>query len=478
MDQFVGRKSERHILEAAFHSPTAELVAVYGRRRVGKTFMIHSVFEKEIVFEFSGAHNASYRSQLENFCRELARASKNRKPVEIPSGWSEAFAMLEAWLSKITRKKKQVLFFDEFPWLETPRSGFLSAFSYFWNHWAVKQKNILIVICGSAASWMIKNVVNNKGGLHNRITQSIRLLPFNLAETEAYLKSRNISLARYQVLQIYMAMGGIPHYLKNVRRGESAAQCIDRTCFTKDGALREEFKKLYTSLFDRADHHLTIVRALSKKGKGLTRNEIIKTCKLTSGGTASTILNELEQAGFISSYIPFGKAAKDSIYKLTDEYSLFYLKYIENHRSTPANTWIRLSSTPTWRSWSGFAFESICLKHIEQIKSALGIAAVQTTESFWRNVQGNESQGAQIDLLVDRNDYTINICEIKYSDAAYTISKAYSSELKQKKDAFKKLTKTRKIVFITMITTFGVETNIHSTAIMDNQIRMDSLFTE
>jgi len=274
-----------------------------------------------------------------------------------------------------------------------------------------------------------------------------------------------------------MAMGGIPFYLKNVRKGESAAQCIDRTCFTKDGSLRDEFNKLYSSLFDKADHHMRIVRALSRKGKGLTRNEIIQACKLSSGGTTTTILNELEESGFVTSYIPFEKAAKDAIYKLTDEYSSFYLKYIEGHRSTAANTWIRLSETSTWKIWSGIAFETICLKHIEQIKAGLGIAAVYTTESVWRYKGDKDFSGAQIDLLIDRNDHSINICEMKYSNAEYTVSKNYAVDLKRKRDVFKRETRTKKTVFITMITTFGLINNIHSTGNVDNQLTMNVLFS-
>lgn len=476
MEIMVGRTAEKQILDEILESPASELVAIYGRRRVGKTFLVHSVFENEIVFEFTGSHNAPVKTQLENFSRELTKIAKSRVPLAVPSNWGAAFAMLEAWLEPQIQKQKKVVFFDEFPWLDTPRSNFLSAFSYFWNNWAVKQKNLLVIICGSAASWMIKNVVHNKGGLHNRITQSIRLLPFNLAETEAYLKSRSVNLDRYQILQIYMTMGGIPFYLKNVRKGESAAQCIDRTCFTKDGTLRDEFNKLYGSLFDHAEHHMKIVKELSKKGKGLTRNEIIVACKLSSGGTTTTILNELEESGFITSYVPFEKATKDAIYKLTDAYSLFYLKYIENHKTNAANTWIRLSSTSSWKSWSGIAFETICLKHIEQIKKALGIAAVQTTESVWRYVPGKGMPGAQIDLLIDRNDYSINICEMKYSDSEYTVTKTYAEELKRKRDVLRRETKTKKTVFITMVTTFGVLKNVHSIGNVDNQLTMDALF--
>jgi AAA+ ATPase superfamily predicted ATPase len=477
-EPLVGRHTEKQILEETFQSASSELVAIYGRRRVGKTFLVRSVFANEIIFEFSGSHNAPYKVQLEDFSRQLTKISKSAVPLAVPSNWSNAFAMLETWLTSQIKEQKKVVFFDEFPWLDTARSNFLSAFSYFWNNWGVRQKNLLVVICGSAASWMIKNVVNNKGGLHNRITQSIRLLPFNLSETEAYLKSRTVNLDRYQVLQIYMAMGGIPFYLKNVRRGESAAQCIDRTCFTKDGPLRDEFDKLYSSLFDKADHHMKIVRALSRKGKGLTRNEIIQVCKLSSGGTATTILNELEESGFITSYIPFEKAAKDAIYKLADEYSSFFLKYIEGHRSTAANTWIRLSETSTWKSWSGIAFETICLKHIEQIKAGLGIAAVYTTQSVWRYTGGKDLPGAQIDLLIDRNDHSINICEMKYSDTEYTVTKSYAEDLKRKRDVFKRETKTKKTVFITMITTFGVTSNMHSTGNVDNNLTMDVLFSK
>jgi AAA+ ATPase superfamily predicted ATPase len=478
MEVLVGRISEKQILEEAFKSPTSELVAIYGRRRVGKTFLVHSVFKNVIVFEFYGSYNGPFKTQLENFSRELTKTSKNADALAVPPNWSKAFALLEAWLAPQIKKQKKVVFFDEFPWVDTPRSNFLSAFSYFWNSWGVKQKNLLVVVCGSAASWMIKNVVHNKGGLHNRITRSIRLLPFNLAETEAYLKSRTINLERYQILQIYMAMGGVPFYLKNVHKGESAAQTIDRTCFTKDGILRDEFDKLYSSLFDKADHHMSIIRALSKKGKGLTRNEIIQVCKLSSGGTTSTILNELEESGFITSYVPFEKAAKDAIYKLTDEYSLFYLKYIENHRTSTADTWMRLSAGFSWKSWSGIVFEMICLKHIEQIKASLGIAAVHTSESIWRHAGARDLPGAQIDLLIDRNDFSLNICEMKYSDTEYTLTKTYAADLKRKRDVFKRETKTRKTIFITMITSFGVTSNIHSIGNLDNELTMDALFVK
>lgn len=427
-----------------------------------------------MAFEFSGSHNASTKVQLQNFAREMTRVSGSPLPLAVPADWGEAFAQLQTCLSPQLTTSRKVLFLDELPWLDTARSNFLSAFSYFWNSWAVKQPHLLTIICGSAASWMIKNVVNSKGGMHNRITQTIRLLPFTLAEAESYLKSRHVQLDRYQLLQVYMAMGGIPHYLKNIQPGESAAQGIDRTCFTKDGVLRDEFGKLYNSLFDHAEHHVEVIKALAKKGKGLTRNEIIDACKLTNGGSTTTMLKKLVESGFISTYVPFGKTAKDMIYKLTDEYSLFYLKYIDGSKPG-ANTWLHLSSSSSWKSWNGIAFECICLKHTELVKKHLGIAGVRTTESVWRFVE-QYVPGAQIDLLIDRSDHTINLCEMKYSESEFLITKAYAEELKRKKEVFKRETKTKKTVFITMITTFGVQQNIHFIGNVDNQLTIDALF--
>lgn len=474
MEKLIGRTREKAILKEAFESSSVELVAIYGRRRVGKTFLVHSLFEKNTVFEFSGNHGATTKEQLQNFSRELTRVAGSTIPLAQPSNWGEAFMQLQTWLATQLTASKKVLFFDELPWLDTPRSNFLAAFSYFWNSWAVKQNHLLTIICGSAASWMIKNVVDNKGGLHNRITQTIRLLPFTLAETESYLKNRRVNVDRYQVLQVYMAMGGIPHYLKNIKPGESAAQGIDRTCFTKDGALKDEFGKLYSSLFDHADDHMEVIRALAKKGKGLTRNEIIDACKLTNGGTTTTMLKELVESGFISTYIPFGKRLKDAIYKLTDEYSLFYLKYIEGSKPG-ADTWLRLAASPSWKSWSGIAFECICLKHTEQIKKHLGIAGVITTESVWRFVEKNVP-GAQIDLLMDRTDHTINVFEMKYSDSEFVITNSYATELRRKKEVFKRETKTKKTVFVTMLTTFGVQLNQYFHGYANNQLTMDALF--
>jgi len=476
MEKIIGREIEKDILRGALKSDEPELIAVYGRRRVGKTFLIRQVFEKNLIFEFSGVHHVPVNEQLRNFRDTIADKFNFKISIAIPENWSDAFKMLIDYATPLLKTQKVVIFFDEFPWLSSPKSGFMSAFEFFWNSWGTKQSNLIVTICGSAASWMIQKVVNNKGGLHNRITRRIRLLPFTITETANYLKSRSIILDQYQILQIYMAFGGIPQYLKEIGKGESAAQAIDRVCFTKDGLLQNEFNNLYYSLFDIADKHISIVKVLAAKSSGLKRTEIIAECGLTSGGTTTKIIDELIESGFVSVYIPFEKNLRDSIYKLSDEYSRFYLKFIENSRSGGQGTWLKLSSSQSWKSWSGNAFESICLKHSKEIKSALGISGVYTEESAWRYIGDKNNKGTQIDLLFDRQDFCISICEMKFTNTVFNIDKAYASELQNKLEVFKERTGTKKTLFLTMITTFGIKDNIYKTGLVQNEITMKDLF--
>lgn len=473
MDNIVGREQELRTLSDIIKSGESELVVIYGRRRVGKTFLIRNAFANEIAFELTGIHNASLKLQLENFRTAFASVSKQKGEFK---NWMEAFKMLTQYLTPLIKRKRKVVFLDEFPWLSSARSGFMQAFEHFWNTWASRQKNLVVVICGSSAAWMIQRVINNKGGLHNRITRRMRLLPFSLHETELFLKSRNVKLDRYQVLQLYMAMGGVPQYLKEIKKGESATQIIDRVCFSNDGLLRNEFENLFLSLFDNATYHIDVIKAMAKKGMGMTRTEIIKACKLSSGGGATQILDELTESGFITPYVPFGKTSKDSIYKLTDEYSLFYIKFIESSRISGKGAWITFSNSASWRSWSGIAFEGICMKHTEQIKSALGIAGVHADVSVWRNTGSTANTGAQIDLLIDRQDQCINVCEIKFTLSKYDVTKAYAKELQEKLNVFMGKTQTKKTLFLTMITTFGVKNIANHASLIDAEITMDTLF--
>ena len=475
----IGREKEQSILKDLLRSNESEFVALYGRRRVGKTFLVETVYRKEIAFSITGLNKVSKALQLENFTNVLnTQLSGTAQIPTPPKSWLKAFDILKHYLDGLKRNRKMVIFIDELPWLSTPKSGFLPALENFWNSWAAKRTDIILLVCGSAASWMISNIVRSRGGLHNRITKRIRLLPFNLYETETYLKSRNIQLERYDILQLYMVMGGVPHYLKEVRRGQSATQVIDEVCFSKDGLLRDEFLNLYEGLFNKAERYLNVVRALAKYPKGLTRNELMKIAKLSSGGTTTKVFDSLEESGFIIKYLPIGKNLKHVLYKLSDPYSAFYLKFIANSRASGDGTWMKKSTAASWKSWSGFAFESLCLAHIPQIKNALKIGGIYTEESSWRKKGTSHTTGAQIDLVIDRNDNVINICEIKYAQGEFTITKKYAEELRTKINTFRRDTKSRKTLFLTMITTFGLTENQYQTSLVHQEITMDALFRD
>ena len=274
MEKIIGREIEQKQLKNIIESNDAELLAIYGRRRIGKTYLIRNAYEKQLIFELSGVHNATLSQQLEVFGNAMSRATGF--PIASPRNWSQAFTLLIDYIKPLIKKEKKVIFIDEFPSLHIPRSGFIQAFENFWNTWASKEKNLVVVICGSAAAWMIKNIIYNKGGLHNRVTRKIRLMPFTLGESEEFLKERKIILDRYQLIQLYMVMGGVPQYLKMIERGESSMLAIDRICFTKDGFLNDEFKNLFSSLFDDAAIHMNIIKALAKKGKVLHGMKLLK----------------------------------------------------------------------------------------------------------------------------------------------------------------------------------------------------------
>lgn len=462
-------------MQKALHSRDPEMVALIGRRRVGKTFLVHTVYENRIDFEISGIQEATLREQLENFANRLNAHAKPILPFRRPSNWSEAFQMLITYLEGLQKQEKLVIFFDELPWLATRKSNFLKWFGYFWNSWA-SQKHVVVVICGSAASWMIANVVRDRGGLHNRITRRITLMPFTLDETERFYKSRDIHFDRYQTIQLYMALGGIPHYLKEAEPGLSAAQNIDRICFTSSGLLNDEFSLLYPALFDDPETHLKIIRALANTWQGMTRSDLIETAKLTNGGSTSDAIEELVTSGFVSSFFAFGKKKKEIRYRLTDEFSLFYLQFIEENRGEGKGTWQRLSQTQAWKSWSGYAFENICLKHIPQIKKALGIAGVYSEASSFYAKGDAYRPGVQIDLLIDRNDHVINLCELKFYNSSFVPTKTFAADMRTKIALFKAISGSNKQIFLTLITAFPMLPNEHSIGLVDSALTMDVLF--
>lgn len=471
MEKIVGRKEEQKVLEHLIKSTKPEFLAVYGRRRVGKTFLIRQVYKKEIVFQMTGIARATTSQQLAIFFSVLRELDTRIDSGNFPKNWFDAFGQLRNYLQNLDTRKK-VIFFDELPWIDTPRSDFLSALEHFWNAWASDRSDIVLVVCGSAASWMINKLINNRGGLYNRVTQRIRLQPFSLQETESFFQSNQIQLDRYQILQIYMAMGGVPFYLNEIRQGKSAFQEIDRLAFSINGLLNSEYHNLYYSLFNHADRHIKIVEILAGSPKGLGRGEVLKLSGFNDGGAFSTTLRELEESGFVSKTIPFGKKSRDSIYRISDPYSLFYLKFIKDQKLTGAGAWLSRIDSPGWRAWSGYAYENICIQHIAAIKKVLGISSVYTEESSWVD----KERSVQIDLLIDRRDHVINLCEVKFTQEPFTLTKAYKQELEKKVFTFKEETQTRKSLFPVLITTWGLKENIHSLGFIQNAITLNDLF--
>ncbi|MDF7826250.1 AAA family ATPase [Pontiellaceae bacterium B12227] len=470
-DYIAGRGREKAILQQLTESADAELLAVYGRRRVGKTFLITRYFSK-FAFEFTGTKDLPVKQQLANFASAFGCK-------ETPPNWQAAFLLLRKKLEKSKSRRKQVVFFDELPWIASRRSGFLPAFEHFWNSWGSRQSNLLFIICGSAAAWMIKRVIHDKGGLHGRVTRTMQLAPFNLHETHEYLRRRGFPDNPFQTLELYMAMGGIPHYLHQAQPHLSAAQNIDALCFEPGAPLRDEFNEIYASLFENHERHLQIIRALAKVQQGLSRVEIQKKTKLRTGGTLTQTLEELNRSGFIGITIPFGRTQRDALYRLTDEFSLFHQRWIHGKKQPEGggNHWLQLRPTPRWNTWSGFAFENVCLKHVRQIKAALGIASLQTESSAWRHQpKSTQEKGAQIDLLIDRADGVVNLCEMKYSAAPFAITKKYAEELRNKLQVFQSATKTRKALFLTMVTTNGLADNAYSQELVNSRLEIGSLF--
>lgn len=466
----IGREKERELLNQYIDSNESEFIAIYGRRRVGKTFLIRKMFGERLAFYMTGMDNVTMQDQLLNFTLELRKFSG--KDIPVPENWLYAFNSLATYLESLPNGNK-IIFMDELPWMDTPKSKFISALEHFWNSWASNRSDIKLIVCGSATSWMIDKLINNRGGLHNRLTHRMAIEPFNLQECEQYFEAKGFGYSQKEIAECYMIMGGIPFYLKQMQKGLSVAQNIDRLFFEIGCALDGEFDNLYRALFKFSENYIRIVEALASKGKGLTRQEIIQQTKLPNNGGLTTMLKELESCGFIRQYEPFAKQKKDILYQLTDFYSLFYFRFIQKNRYRDEHFWTNSLGSGIHRSWSGYAFEMLCLMHIAEIKKALGISGVQSLTSSWRS--NSSEEGAQIDLVIDRKDQTVNLCEMKYADRTFVIDKQYDENLRNKLASFREETKTRKSLHLTFVTTYGVKPNAYSGHIQ-KEVVLEDLF--
>jgi uncharacterized protein len=470
----IGRNEQIALMTEALASQKSSFMAFTGRRRVGKTFLINHVFGENICLGITGIQGADIKTQIVNFAQKITEYSQ--QPILIaPKNWQEVFIILKDYLKTLPKDKKQVIFIDELPWMCTSKSGFLQLLAHLWNDYLSKESHFILAICGSATSWITKKIINDTGGLHNRITQSIHLKPFTLGECKAFFDSKNMLLTNNAIIEIYMAMGGIPFYLENIRRGESPSKAIQRMCFTDNGILKNEYQNLYKALFENSENHEALVEVLATSKGGISQEELLIKSRIQKGGPFNRTMNDLILSGFVVEEQPFGKAKRGSVYRLVDEFSVFHHRFIKPNRKATPDIWEGISVSQTYKIWQGFAFETICLKHIQEIKTALGIRSVYTKTSSFA-FKGNETQeGFQIDLVIDRKDETINLCECKFYQAPFEIDKKYALTLKTRKVRFREATQTKKLIFNTIITNYEIIQNEHSLDSIDVQITVDDL---
>ncbi len=470
----IGRQEEIRKLQKCYDSHKSQLVIVYGRRRVGKTYLVSELFRNRFALRLTGAYNQSKEVQLAYFADDLRHVYKPDLPT--PTSWKEAFSMLRSFVASRPVDERQLIFIDEIPWMDSPKSDFLPSFEYFWNSFGAQQPNLMLIVCGSATAWMTENFADNPGGLFNRHAIRLYLHPFTLCETEEYLQWRPIAWSRYDIVECYMTMGGIPFYLSQLDEDLTYSANIDNLFFRQKGGLWDEFQHLYRTLFRNSELYIKVVEALSSKKMGMTRNEISASLKMPNNGDLTRVLQNLVDSDFVRCYYFFGNKRKNRVYQLCDNYTLFYYRFIRDNYGRDERFWTNTLDSPARKAWAGNAFELVCKSHIQQIKRKLGILGVLSQDSVWFSEStGDTGRGAQIDMVIDRRDRVINLCEIKFSLNPYTIDRDYEMQLRNKMETFREVTHSRSALHLTMITTYGVHRNAHS-GIVQSEVTMDDLF--
>jgi uncharacterized protein len=471
----IGRQGQIALMENSIKANHSSFVAVTGRRRVGKTYLIRQVYTKNMCLSVTGIQNATIQVQINNFMQVLAEQSKTDFSIGKVSNWQEAFILLKKYLKGLSKKKKQVIFIDELPWMATAKSGFIQLLAHLWNDYLSKEKHFILVVCGSATSWIKEKIINDKGGFHNRINLPLHIEPFTLAETKRFLLSKNINYTDTGIAEIYMTMGGLPYYLEQIKRGESPTKAIERICFGTTGVLKYEFNNLYKALFAQWENHEALVKTLAKHQSGLSRIELIQKSKISAGGPITRTLKELIVSGFVVENIPFGRNKRGVVYRLVDEYTLFYFQFIKGNEKKDSSIWQMISNSQKYKTWKGYAFEALCMKHINEIKEALGIRGIYTETSSFRTIGNPINKGFQLDLVIDRKDAAINLCECKFYESNFEINKKYAQEIKQRKVSFKNATGTKKMLINTFIANENFVQNDHALEVVDSFVHLSQL---
>ena len=471
----IGRKKEIARIKTLLASPRSEFLALTGRRRVGKTFLIDTLLKDHYCFSMTGVQNGNTQTQLVNFSVKLAEYAGYAAP-QVPENWQMAFLAFKNYLKTLDQNRKWVIFIDELPWVATAKSGFVQLLAHFWNDYLSKESHFILVVCGSATSWISKKILNDPGGLHNRVTENIHLYPFTIAETRDFLRNKGLQPSNQEVAKIYMTLGGVPFYLENLRKGESFPAAIERICFSPNGILHNEYNNLFNALFTNAELHQEIAAALASQSAGMTHTELLKKMNRSQAtGSYQRAIEELMVSDFVIELSPFGKKKRGTVYQLVDEFCIFYHRFIKTNRKYSPGIWQQLAESQSYKVWAGYAFEMLCQKHIEAIKQTLGIAAVYTQIYSIQVPATAEAAGFQIDLLIDRKDDSINLCEVKFYNGPFTITKEYYQELLIKKQRFIEYTGTKKQVFVTLISNHGLVDNAYAREVVDAEVSLEEM---
>ncbi len=442
-NKVVGRKEEQLILSKVLWNQEAQLVAVYGRRRIGKTFLIKSFFADKIKsINLIGSKRLKNKDLLSHFRDSIVTAGLVNTELPTPNNWNDAFKLLRLVLE--TNSDQILIFIDEVPWFERPKSNFIGEFEHFWNSYATNRENLKIILCGSATSWMLKKLIYNKEGLHNRFTARINLKPFSIQEANEFLLSKSIKLTSKNLLELYLSIGGIAEYLKWIDKANSSAVIINDLCFKTSGNLFEEYESLVPALFSDPEKYNRLILALTKKTQGSTFKELEQLSGVAKGTTLARMLTELELNSFVTAYTPYSWG-NVKLYRLTDPYLIFYHKWIQSIKKqgvpVPENYWMQTFNSQSFRIWTGYSYETFCFTHISDILKQIGISGMRVKPSIWRSKLSK--QGAQIDLVLERADHIINLCEIKFHTQPIVLDDKLENELMRKVSIFQEETKSK-----------------------------------
>ncbi|MBI3521445.1 MAG: AAA family ATPase [Bacteroidetes bacterium] len=471
----IGRQEQIQAMQDALTLKASSFIAVTGRRRVGKTYLIRQIYQKNICFSVTGIQHANLQAQINNVVQKIEEQASHKLLIGKITGWQDVFTLLKRYLQTLPKTKKQVLFIDELPWMVTAKSNFLQLLAHLWNDYLSQEKHFILVVCGSATSWITQKIINDKGGFHNRVTIPIHLKPFTLAETRQFLESKSINYTSTGIAQVYMTIGGLPYYLEQLKRSESPVKAIERLCFSDTGVLKYEYNNLYKALFTGHENHEAIVEALAMAHGGLTREELIKKSKVAAGGPFTRAINDLIVSDFVIETIPFGKIKRGMVYRLLDEFSVFYHRFMKGNEKKESSIWPIIANSQRYKIWQGFAFETLCMKHVTEIKSILGIKNVYSETAHFASKGTKNKPGFQIDLLIDRKDAAINLCECKFYEDHFEITKSYAQHIKHRTAEFRKTSGTKKMLINTFITNEQLIENEYSNEVVDNSITVEQM---